>query len=157
MDDLNLSVVIAQIINFWIVFFIFYHFLWDKIVKIIEERRVQLTNLDNSDAVVREKIEAAEKEAGEIVDSSRTQALEIQNNAEELSKKNTKQKVDEADAKATAIVEAANRDLEKERLGMIGEMKDKILNLSLKINSKVFDNKSTNKDFIEKEVNSIKL
>jgi len=40
---------------------------------------------------------------------------------------------------------------------MIGEMKEKILNLSLKINSKVFDNKGNNKDFIEKEINSIKL
>lgn len=157
MDDLSLSVVIAQIINFWIVFFIFYYFLWDKIVKIIEERKIQLTNLDNSDSVVKEKIEAAEKEAGEIVDISRTQALEIQNNADELSKKNTKQKLDEAEAKAKAIIEAANRDLEKERLWMIGEMKEKILNLSLKINSKVFDNKDNNKDFISKEVNSIKL
>ena len=157
MDDLSLSVVIAQIINFWIVFFIFYYFLWDKIVKIIEERKIQLTNLDNSDSVVKEKIEAAEKEAGEIVDISRTQALEIQNNADELSKKNTKQKLDEAEAKAKAIIEAANRDLEKERLWMIGEMKEKILNLSLKINSKVFDNKGNNKDFIEKEINSIKL
>jgi len=50
------------------------------------------------------------------VDISRTQALEIQNNADELSKKNTKQKLDEAEAKAKAIIEAANRDLEKERL-----------------------------------------
>lgn len=157
MDDLNLSIVIAQIINFWIVFFIFYHFLWDKIVKIIEDRRVQLENLDNSDAVVKEKIGAAEKEASEIVDNSRTQALEIQNNAEELSKKNTKQKIEEAEIKAKAIVDAAGRELEKERLWMIKWMKDKILNLSLKINSKVFDNKDSNTDFINKEINSIKL
>jgi hypothetical protein len=40
---------------------------------------------------------------------------------------------------------------------MLGEMKEKVLNLSLKINSKVFDNKDNNKEFISKEVNSIKL
>jgi hypothetical protein len=40
---------------------------------------------------------------------------------------------------------------------MISVMKEKILGLSLKINSKVFDNKDNNKEFISKEVNSIKL
>lgn len=157
MEELELSVVIAQIINFWIVFFIFYHFLWKKIVEIIESRRTQLENLNNSDAVVKEKIDAAEKEASEIVENSRSQALEIQNNADSLSKKNTKQKLEEAELRAKAIMDSAGRDLEKERLWMIGQMKDKILNLSLNINSKVFDNKESNSDFIKKEVNSIKL
>jgi hypothetical protein len=54
-------------------------------------------------------------------------------------------------------MDSARRDVEKERLGMLNEMKNKVLDLSLKINSKVFDKKDNNKDFITKEVNSIKL
>lgn len=34
---------------------------------------------------------------------------------------------------------------------MENEMKDKILDLSLKLNSKIFDKETTNKDFLEKE------
>jgi hypothetical protein len=54
-------------------------------------------------------------------------------------------------------MDSARRDVEKERLGMLEAMKEKVLDLSLKINSKVFDNKDNNKEFISKEVNSIKL
>ncbi len=157
MDDLNISVIIAQLVNFSILFYIFYHFLGKTIVKTIEERRTKLENLDNSDSVVREKIEAAEKEAEEILEASRAQALEIQQKAEELSKKDTKHKLEQAEMKANWIIEAANRDLEKERLSMLETMREKVLDLSLKINSKVFDSKDSNKEFINKEVNSIKL
>ena len=157
MDDLSLSVIIAQIINFWIVFFIFYYFLWKKIVEIIEERRTQLENLDNSDSVVQEKIEAAEKEAKEILERTRQEALAVQKNADEISKKDTLKKLQEADIKANSIVEVAKRDVEKERLSMLDSMRQKVLDLSLNINSKVFDKKDSNKEFITKEVNSIKL
>ena len=157
MDDLNVAVIIAQFINFWIIFFIFYHFLGKTIVKTIEDRRKQLESLDNSDDVVREKIEAAEQEAKTILDESRGKALEMQKNADDLSRKDTTQKLKDAEEKAEGIMDSARRDVEKERLGMLEAMKEKVLDLSLKINSKVFDNKDNNKEFISKEVNSIKL
>lgn len=157
MDDLNLAVILAQFINFWIVFFIFYYFLGKTIVKTIEERRTQIENLDNSDDLVKAKIEQAEKEANELLDEARSKALEMQKNADDLSRKDTAKKLKEAEEKAQGIMDSARRDVEKERLSMIDAMKEKVLDLSLKINSKVFDNKDNNKDFISKEVNSIKL
>ncbi len=157
MDDLNVAVIIAQFINFWIVFFIFYYFLWKTIVKTIEERRNQIENLDNSEDVVREKLEAADLEAKDIINEARKNASDMQKNADELSKKDIAQKLKMAEEKAESILDWAKRDVEKERLGMLSAMKDKVLDLSLKINSKVFDKKDNNKDFISKEVNSIKL
>ena len=157
MDDLNVAVIIAQLINFWLLFFIFYHFLGKTIVNTIEERRNKLENLDNSDDVVREKVETAEKEAKVIIEDARSNALEIQKNADEISKKDTAKKLNDAEEKAKSITDSATRDIEKERLGMLDSMRDKVLGLSLKINSKVFENKDNNKDFITKEVNSIKL
>ncbi|MCD5385378.1 ATP synthase F0 subunit B [Candidatus Gracilibacteria bacterium] len=157
MDDLNIAIILAQFINFGILFFIFYYFLGKTIVKIIEKRRTQLENLDNSDDVVREKLEEAEKEAKVIIDEARKNASEIQKNAYELSKRDTELKLKIANEKAEGIIQAANREIEKERLGMLSAMKDKVLDLSLKINSKVFDKKDNNKEFISKEVNSIKL
>ena len=61
MDDLKLGVVIAQIINFGILFFLFKHFLGEKIVKAIEERRAHLQKFDNAEQQVREKEEEANK------------------------------------------------------------------------------------------------
>ena len=157
MDDLNVAVILAQFINFWIVFFIFYYFLGKTIVKTIEERRSQIENLDNSEDVVREKLEAAQEEAKGIINEARKNASDMQKNADELSKRDTAAKLKIAEEKAEWIMNSAKRDIEKERLSMIESMKKKVLDLSLKINSKVFDNKDNNKEFISKEVNSIKL
>jgi F0F1-type ATP synthase membrane subunit b/b' len=92
-----------------------------------------------------------------LLDEARSKALEMQKNADDLSRKDTAKKLKEAEEKAQGIMDSARRDVEKERLSMIDAMKEKVLDLSLKINSKVFDNKDNNKDFISKEVNSIKL
>lgn len=157
MDDLNISIILAQFINFWIIFFIFYYFLGKTIVKTIEERRKKIENLDNSDDIVKEKMDKAEAEAKALIEEARIKASQIQNDASEISKKDTARKIKEAEEKAKAIIDSATRDIEKEKLWMIDSMKQKVLDLSLKINSKVFDNKDNNKEFITKEANSIKI
>jgi len=102
-------------------------------------------------------MEQAKSEAKELLDEARSKALEMQKNADDISRKDTAKKLKDAEEKAQGIMNSARRDVEKERLSMIDVMKEKVLDLSLKINSKVFDNKDNNKDFISKEVNSIKL
>jgi len=155
MENLSLSVIVAQIINFWIIFFIFKYFLWDKIISAIEERRKKLEALNNSDDEVKKKLEEAESEAKKIKEEARKNALELQQKNDELIKKNTEIKLSEADKKAESIVDSANREIEKERWSMLEEMKSKVLDLSLKINWKVFWDASKNKEFVEKEVNLI--
>lgn len=157
MEDLNIWILIAQIINFWIIFFIFYYFLWSKIVKIIEDRREQLKQLENSWDVVKQKISEAEKKAEELIAEARNKASEIQRNAEELSKRQTQEELKKAEEKANSIVESALRDIEKERLTMVTSLKDKILDYSLKVNAKLFWESQSHKDFVKKEVNSIKI
>lgn len=157
MENLSLGIIIAQLINFWIVFFIFYYFLWDKIVKIIEERRIKLDNLNNSDDIVKEKIEKAEELSKKIIDEARKKAQEIQKQAEELSKKEAQNRIEEASKKAQSILDSALDNIKKEEVNMIEWVKQKLLEVSLKINEKIFLDSSKNKEFIEKEVNSIKI
>lgn len=157
MEDIKIWIILAQLINFWIIFFIFKHFLWDKIVAIIEERRQKIKNLDDSDRVVKEKLEQAQKEADSIVSDAKSRWLEIQKNAEDLAKRDSQTKLAEAETKAQALVDGALRDIEKERLSMVNSLKDKVVDLSLKINSKLFDDSSKNKEFVQHEIKSIKL
>ena len=157
MDDLRLWVVLAQLINFGILFWIFYHFLGSKIVQTIEDRRKQLSSLENSDAEVKAKLEQAQLEAKELVEKARSEAALIQKNADDLAKKNIANKTQEAEAKAQSILDAAQREIEKEKGSMMNALKEKVLDLSLSINSKVFDSKDSNVEFIKKEVNSIKI
>ncbi|MCD5382745.1 ATP synthase F0 subunit B [Candidatus Gracilibacteria bacterium] len=157
MDDLSLSVIVAQLINFGIIFWIFKHFLGDSIISAIEERRKKLENLENSDALVKEKISEAEAEAKKLLDEARKTAQEMKQKNEELIKRDAEIRLQEAERKAEGIVESATRDVEKERGAMLEEVKNKVVDLSLKINGKIFGDASKNKEFIEKEVNSVKI
>lgn len=157
MEDINLWIILAQIINFWIIFFIFKYFLWDKIVSIIEKRREQLKALDNSDALVAKKMMEAEEESKKLIDEARQKAHSIESTSQDLAKKEYARKLAEAEVKAQAIEDSATRDIEKQKIDMVNSLKDRVLEISLQLNSKLFDDSSKNKEFMQKELNSIKM
>lgn len=151
MDDISIWKILASLINFWIVFFVFKYFLGEKIVSLIEERRMNLKASDDAANIAKEKLEEAEKEAQLIIDEARVKASEIEQRANEISNQNSYKIVEKAEQEAKYLLENAKSQIEKEKLDMENNMKDKILNLSLKLNSKIFDKEVANKDFMEKE------
>ncbi len=155
MDDLKLGIIIAQLINFGILFFIFKHFLGAKIVAAIEERRKHLKASAEAEDVAEQKRAEAEAEAEQIIADARTKASEIESYADEMSKNNASKIIERAEKEADHIVKSGNDQVEKERLDMVSAMKAKIVDLSLKLNSKIFDKEAANKDFMEKELNTL--
>ncbi len=151
MDDLKLWLVISQIINFWVIFFVFKHFLWAKIVKILEERRKHIEASSNAEEEAKAKLEEAEAEKESILNDARLKAAEIEENAENLAKQNTKKALEKSEKESEFMLNSARSQIEKEKLEMENSMKDKVLNLALKLNSKLFKKDSVNKDFIESE------
>ena len=155
MDDLKLGVVIAQLINFWILFFLFKHFLWEKIIKAIEDRRENLQKFEDAEWKAKEVLENAENDANNIMVQAREKASSIETDAESLAKKNKEKILESADQEAKNIVDNALGDIEKERLSMANALKKKVVDLSLKINKKLFDEEKINKEFIEKEIKGL--
>jgi F0F1-type ATP synthase membrane subunit b/b' len=46
-------------------------------------------------------------------------------------------------------------EIKKEKLSMVNSIKKEVIDLSLKLNEKLFDKEKVNKDFMDKELNSI--
>lgn len=151
MEHLNIWAVLASLINFWIVFFVFKYFLGEKIVSIIEERRGSVKALEEAEDVAKSKLEEAQKEVDSIIEEARKKASEIQSYAEELAKQNSNAIIERSEKEAAFLLDNARSQIEKEKLDMENNMKDKILDLSLKLNSKIFNKEAANKDFMEKE------
>jgi F0F1-type ATP synthase membrane subunit b/b' len=97
----------------------------------------------------------AEAEAEKIIDAARMKASEIESYADEMSKNNAAKIIERAENEADHIVKSGSDSVEKQRLDMVSAMKEKIINLSLKLNSKIFDKEAANKDFMEKELNTL--
>ncbi len=152
MENFKIELVLAAMINFWILFFMFKYFLADKLAKAIDERRAHLKASDEAEDLAQVKIDEAELEASKIVEDARAKALGIEKSAEDLSKQNTAKTVAKAEQEAKYILESAKVETEKDRLDMVNSMKSKILDLSLRLSSKIFNKESANKDFLEKEL-----
>jgi len=86
---------------------------------------------------------------------AREKASSIETDAESLAKKNKEKILESADQEAKNIVDNALGDIEKERLSMANALKKKVVDLSLKINKKLFDEEKINKEFIEKEIKGL--
>lgn len=152
MENLQLELIIAAMINFGVLFFIFKHFLWKKLAEAIEERKKHLKASSEAEDIAEKKLEAAEKEVEEILDKARSKAGEIEKSAEELSKNNTAKSVKQAEKEAEYIIASAKEETEKQKLDMVNSMRSRILDLSLKLNSKIFTKEVANKNFLEKEL-----
>jgi len=152
MENLQLELIIAAMINFWILFFIFKHFLWEKLAKAIEERRKFLQASVDADDIAKKKLEEAEKKSEELLNEARIKASEIEKSADNLAKQNTIKTLEKAKKDAEYILQSSRNELEKDRLDMANSMKSKILDLSLKLNSKIFWKESSNKELFEKEL-----
>jgi len=151
MENLKLELILAAMINFWILFFFFKHFLWEKLSKAIDERRKFLKASEEADDLTKKNLEEAELKVENILNDARSKASEIEKSADELSKQNTAKLLEKAEKEAKYVLESAKTEIEKDRLDMNNSMKSKILDLSLKLNSKVFWKQESNKEFFEKE------
>ena len=155
--DLNIWLILAQLINFWILFFIFKKFLWDNLITLIKERREELNKIWNVEADVKAKMDEAQLQSEKLLSEAKEKILEMEKNAETLVKKNKEKILTEAEQEAKSILIWAKDDIEKERLTMVNSIKSRVIDLSLKLNEKLFDKEKVNKDFMEKEINSINI
>ena len=65
--NIDIGSLVAQILNFLILFFLFRAFLTKPIIKVIEDRRNLITKLENADNAYEEKIQLAKIQAREII------------------------------------------------------------------------------------------
>ena len=157
MDQLSISVLISQVINFAVLMFVFKKFLGAKIIAEIENRKATIAKIEASDKEAENKLAEAQKEAQKIVDEARIKSGTMISDAEELAKTKSKNILDKADAEAKLKEENALRNIEKEKLEMLSGIKEKVTGLALKLNEKLFWEAKINSDFVAKEIETIKL
>jgi F0F1-type ATP synthase membrane subunit b/b' len=112
--EFNLSVFIAQLINFSIIFFMFKWLLWDKLTQWLLSRKQQLEKLQNSQYVVEETKAEAEKEKERIIqegiaykhkllEEAKAQAAHLEEELVEAAKYKASQYLDDAKKKAADL------------------------------------------------------
>lgn len=110
---LDLFTVIAQILNFLVLFWIFKRFLGDSISTSIEERRTLVKKLKHADIQYQEILDKAKIESDKIISHAKKRSDAILFEGESLAKERSKVILEEWENKAKAILLQAQKEAKK--------------------------------------------
>lgn len=111
--EVKLDILGAQVINFLIIFFLFKRFLWDSIIKTIEERRELIKRLKNADHEYERAINDAKMQAETIIVKAQKKADDIVKNWEIIGEQEQALIIKQAEEKSQQIVKNAEKEAKK--------------------------------------------
>ncbi|MDD2487402.1 MAG: ATP synthase F0 subunit B [Candidatus Gracilibacteria bacterium] len=146
----NLGSFIIQLINIAVIIFILNKFLFKPYLKYLTSEEKKRRELEEAHIILHDIKDEAKKEARDIIDEAKKESHFIKNEAGIIAKEEAKEIVDEAKDEAEKIKHKAMLDIENERKSMNESMREKILEVALKLNQKLFSKSDANVDFIKK-------
>lgn len=134
---INPILLIAQIINFLILFFLFKKFLYKPILGILEKRRNYIKDsMKKADEAVRKEKEM-EKEREKKLRELRVRSEEIINKAKSAAESRRKEITEKAEQEAQEILDKAKKEIASEKEKIIKEVKLRTADLTLLATSQV--------------------
>ncbi len=139
--------IIAQLVNFVIVFVVLYKFAYGPILKLLNERTKKIEKgLADAEASHKKLSEISEKEAAVLVEA-RKQAQEIIKKAEETAVTQSENIVVSAKSQTDKMLEDAKKQIEQEKEKILAEVKSEVADLVVMATEKIIHEKlDSNKD-----------
>lgn len=144
---IDARLIIAQIINFGIVFFVLYYFILKPLFKVMKERSEKIQNgLKFSEQIEKEMKEIQEKKEHIMFEARRSADSEMEN-AKKIAEEKKKEIMDDAQLKVNNLLIVAKVNAEDERQRVVNESKQDVIDLAFSVATKVLNKKiSDNED-----------
>ena len=156
MIQVDVFVVLAQVLNILILFGVFSYFFGKKFSQAVETRKKQLKKLEKAQEHYNELLALAESQKQAMLEEAQKTSRSLMTESERIAQAKAEALMKEANARVFAIIEGGQKQIEKERRTMLVQMKSHILDVSLRLNQKMFGSAQENKEFIEREFERMK-
>jgi len=120
------------------------------------EREAQLEKLNTAEDHYEQKMSLAVQQKDEMMNAARQTTAMLMKESEVITREKATKIIEKAHREALAVLDGGKRELEKERLTMLAQMKEHIVDVSLRLNEKMFGNGKTSREFIESEMAKMK-
>jgi len=149
------KLLLAQIINFFVLFFVLKRYAYKPILKMLEDRKDKIEKgLKDAEDAQKKLVEISEKEK-EILAKARKQAQEIIDKAEKVAIKNKEEIITVAKDQSERILADSAKKIEAEKALMFQEIKKQVAELVISATGKIIDEKvdsEKDKALIEKAI-----
>lgn len=158
--DLKFVTVETFVIQFFILLLVIWvlnKFLFKPYLAYLDEMEAKQKKLEKDYKNIDKLIKEANDEKEVILKEARTKWDEIMSEAENIWKKKRENIIFRAENDAKDLFEWARSEIEKERTFMLNSIRSNVVSLVVKLNSKLFKQENITRDFIEKELETIKM
>lgn len=138
---IDAKLILAQFINFAIVFFVLYKFAYGPVLKVLKDRAKKIEKgLTDAEESQKKLTEMSEKER-EVLVKARKDAQEIIKKAEDQAIKNKEGIIAEANKQADVLIKKAQLGIEEEKNKVMSEVKNEIAGLVMLATEKIIGEK----------------
>ncbi len=148
---------VIQFIILILVIWVLNKFIFKPYLSYLDELDTKQKKLEWDYKNIDKLVKDAEEKKEDILKEARLKWDQIINEAESIWKKKREDIIFRGENDAKDLFESARSEIEKERLFMLNSIRTNVVNLVIKLNSKLFKQENITKDFIEKELDTIKV
>ena len=149
------KIIIAQAINFLIVFLVLYFFALKPLSKLMKEREKRIEGGVKDALTNKELLLATQKEYDTVLAKARIEANTIFQEGKTEAENNKKEIIVKAQAEVESMIASGKRALEAEKTKMVEEAKSDIVSLVVKATEKLLQTEA-DKSFDQNAINQLK-
>ncbi|MCD6149493.1 F0F1 ATP synthase subunit B [bacterium] len=138
---INGKLLLAQIVNFFILLYILKRFAYKPILKVLDDRKEKIEKGLQDAEKAKNKLGEMEEKEKKILLTARKEAQKIVDSAEEIAKKNKEEIIIESKSQAEKILSDTEKKIEEEKNKMLGEVKSEMAELVSLATEKVIGEK----------------
>lgn len=146
MEEINLWIVIAQVINFLIMFWIFNKFVAHPLSNEIAARNAHINKLKKADEEYANLLSNAEDKKNQILAEANMQKEKILDNAQQLASTQQANIIQQANEKANWIISKAQKDAEKLKSDLDSQFETSVKTTTKMVVNKIFETDKNLKD-----------
>ncbi len=155
--DISIPAVIAQTLNFLVLFFLFRKYLTKPILKVVEDRRELIKKVENADVAYNEKIQQAREEADDLIREGKMKKENIIAEAGILADKKQHEIISYAKDQAEKTITEANVKIDSLERELETKFEDSVKHASLLVLKKLIKkDKTIQDDYVREVINELK-
>jgi len=150
--SIDLTTIIATLLNTLILFLVLRHFLFDKVNKVIEDRKNDVKE------TYRQADEAKENAQKLEAEYTKEESAQIIQTATRKAQQRSDEIIDEARTEAKGLVDNASREIEREKKIAVNQIKNEITDIAFSAAAAVVEKDMTGEDnerLIEKFIDNV--
>ncbi len=144
--SINPGTVVFTIINLLILMLFLKHFLFGKVNKVLDDRQKEVKDAFDEAEQASKKAKELEIQYNTKISQAKEESAEIVKQATQKAQTRSDEIVADAKHEASAIMDKANSEIEREKKRAVNEIKDQISDIAFSVAEKVIEKEVDKKD-----------